>query len=184
MFKRSKERNMNVNFEIVKDFFSFDKFGEKERHEGTVTGVSSDDQYRLAGRSYRALGPGREKGLFTNSNATEADRLSRKYVSYEGDSVEGSAKKAFIEDDVVRWKSNGRIPFGDMLLDFYHLGYISKDQMIKSAILHEKGNSEFWSNVTTESFKCEETGEDMIRFIPGKDAFKEEAKYTNQRSVA
>ena len=171
------------NFEIVKDYYSFDKFGEQERHEAP-NGVSSDDQYMLAGRSYRCLGSGREVGLFTNSNATEADRLLRKFVSYEGDSVEGSAKKAFFDGDIVRWKSNGRIPFGDMLIDFYHCGYITKDQMIKSAILHEKGNDEFWSNVTTKRFKCEDTGEWMVRFVPSEDAFKEEVQYTDQRSVA
>ena len=170
------------NFEIVRDYYNWDTNG-KPRYEAP-NGVSSDDQYMLAGRSYRCLGSGREVGLFTNSNATEADRLSKKYVSYEGDSVEGRAKDAFFDGDIVRWKSNGRIPFGDMLLDFYHVGYITKDQMIKSAILQEKGNSEFWANMTMKKFKCEDTGEDLIRMIPGKDAFKEEVSYTNQRSVA
>ena len=170
------------NFEIVRDYYNWDTNG-KPRYEAP-NGVSSDDQYMLAGRSYRCLGSGREVGLFTNRNATEADRLSAKYVSYEGDSVEGRAKDAFFDGDIVRWKSNGRIPFGDMLLDFYHVGYITKDQMIKSAILQEKGNSEFWANMTMKKFKCEDTGEDLIRMIPGKDAFKEEVSYTNQRSVA
>lgn len=170
------------NFEIVRDYYNWDTNG-KPRYEAP-NGVSSDDQYMLAGRSYRCLGTGREVGLFTNSNATEADRLSKKYVSYEGDSVEGRAKDAFFDGDIVRWKSNGRIPFGDMLLDFYHVGYITKDQMIKSAILQEKGNSEFWANMTMKKFKCEDTGEDLIRMIPGKDAFKEEVAYTDQRSVA
>ena len=131
------------NFEINRDYYRAFDLVEKPRREAS-NGVSPDDQYMLAGRSYRCLGTGVEAGLFTNSNATEADRLSKKYVSYEGDSVEGRAKQAFIEDDIIRWKSNGRIPFGDMLLDFYHLGYITKDQMIKSAIEHEKGNEEFW----------------------------------------
>ena len=174
-----------TNFEIKNDYYSFDKFGEKARHEGTITGVSSDDQYMLAGRSYRCLGTGREVGLFTNSNAMEADRLSKKYVSYEGDSVEGNAKSAFVEDDIVRWKSNGRVPFGDMLLDFYHLGFITEDQMIKSAIEHEKGNEEFWSNVTPVRFWSDEEQEYMVRFEPNEDAFKaEEVQYTNQKSVA
>ena len=178
----SKEKSME-NFEIVRDFYNWDTNG-KPRHEGTLTGVSSDDQYVLAGRSYRCLGTGREVGLFTNSKATEADRLAMKFPSYEGDSVEGKAKQAFFDGDIVRWKSNGAIPFGDMLLDFYHCGYITKDQMIESAILHEKGNDEFWSNVTPKRFKCEDTGEWMVRLVPSKDAFKEEVEYTDQRSVA
>ena len=177
----SKEKSME-NFEIVRDFYNWDTNG-KPRYEAP-NGVSSDDSYVLAGRSHRCLGPGRKVGLFTNSNATEADRLSRKFVSYEGDSVEGKAKGAFFDGDIVRWKSNGRIPFGDMLLDFYLMGYISKEQMIKSAVLQEKGNDEFWANVTKERFKCEDTGEWMIRFVPGENAFQEEVEYTTQRSVA
>ena len=141
----SKEKSME-NFEIVKDYYNWDNDPRRE----APNGVSPDDQYNLAGRSYRAIGSGTEVGLFTNSNATEADRLSRKFVSYEGDSVEGNAKNAFFDGDIVRWKSNGRVPFGDMLLDFYHCGHITKEQMIKSAILQEKGNDEFWANVKTE----------------------------------
>ena len=171
------------NFEINRDYYRAFDLVEKPRREAS-NGVSPDDQYMLAGRSYRCLGTGVEAGLFTNSNATEADRLSRKFPSYEGDSIEGSAKKAFIEDDLIRWKSNGRIPFGDMLLNFYHCGYITKDQLIKSAIEHERGNEEFWDNVTTERFKCEDTGEWMVRFVPSDDSFDEEVEYTNQKSVA
>lgn len=175
----SKEKSME-NFEIVKDYYNWE---DKPRREA-ANGVSPDDQYTLAGRSYRAIPYGAEVGLFTNKNATEADRLSRKYPSYEGDSIEGSAKKAFFDGDIVRWKSNGRVPFGDMLLDFYLCGYITKDQMIKSAVLQEKGNDEFWANVTKEKYYDAEEGEWMIRFVPGENAFQEEVEYTNQRSVA
>ena len=171
------------NFEINRDYYRAFDLVEKPRREA-ANGVSPDDQYVLAGRSYRCLGTGVEAGLFTNSNATEADRLSRKFPSYEGDSIEGNAKKAFFDGDLVRWKSNGRIPFGDMLLDFYLCGYITKDQMIKSAIEHERGNDEFWSNMTTKRFKCEDTGVWMVRFVPSDKSFDEEVKYTNQRSVA
>jgi len=168
------------NFEIVKDYYNWE---DKPRREA-ANGVSPDDQYTLAGRSYRAIPYGAEVGLFTNKFATEADRLSAKYVSYEGDSIEGRAKDAFFDGDIVRWKSNGRVPFGDMLLDFYLCGYITKDQMIKSAVLQEKGNDEFWANVTKEKYYDAEEGEWMIRFVPGENAFQEEVEYTNQRSVA
>ena len=168
------------NFEIVKDYYNWDNNPRRE----APNGVSPDDQYNLAGRSYRAIPYGAEVGLFTNKNATEADRLSAKYVSYEGDSIEGRAKDAFFDGDIVRWKSNGRVPFGDMLLDFYHCGYITKEQMIESAILQEKGNEEFWDNVTTEKYYNAEEGEGMYRCIPGKSSFKEGVEYTNQRSVA
>ena len=81
-------------------------------------------------------------------------------------------------------KSNGRVPFGDMLLDCYHLGFITKEQMILSAVEQERGNEEFWDNVTTERFKCKDTGEWMVRFVPSDKSFDEEVQYTNQRSVA
>ena len=163
------------NFEINRDYYSFDSKG---RVEGSITGVSSDDQYMLAGRSYRCLGTGRNVGLFTNCNAMESDRLAREFPSYEGDSVEGNAKNAFFDgDNIVRWKSNGRIPFGDMLLDFYHLGFISKDQMIRSAVLQEQGNDNFWKDVEVVRYKCPETGERMVRFVPGDDAFSNEVDY-------
>ena len=171
------------NFEIIKGYYrQFDL--KKEPRTEAPNGVSPDDQYNLAGRPHRCLGSGREVGLFANSNATETDRLSAKYVSYEGDSVEGNAKTAFFDGDIVRWKSNGRIPFGDMLLDFYLCGYITKDQMIKSAILQEKGNDALWANMTTKRFKCKDTGEWMVRFVPSGKSWKEEVEYTNQRSVA
>lgn len=175
----SKEKSME-NFEIVKDYYNWQNDPRRE----AANGVSPDDQYNLAGRSYRAIPYGAEVGLFTNRNATEADRLSAKYVSYEGDSVEGNAKNAFFDGDIVRWKSNGRVPFGDMLLDFYLLGYITKDQMIKSAVLQEKGNDEFWANMSTKRYKCQDTGEWMVKFIPGENAFQEEVEYTDQKSVA
>ena len=178
----SKEKSME-NFEIIRDYYRQFDLKKEDRYEAP-NGVSADDSYVLAGRSHRCLGPGRERGLFTNRNATEADRLSAKFPSYEGDSVEGSAKKAFFDGDIVRWKSNGRVPFGDMLLDFYLCGYITKDQMIKSAVLQEKGNDEFWANVTKEKYYDAEEGEWMIRFVPGENAFQEEVEYTNQRSVA
>lgn len=168
------------NFEIVKDYYNWDNDPRRE----APNGVSPDDQYNLAGRSYRAIPYGAEVGLFTNKNATEADRLSAKYVSYEGDSIEGNAKKAFFDGDIVRWKSNGRIPFGDMLLDFYLCGYISKNQMIKSAILQEKGNDDFWANMTTKRVYDEDEGKYVMRFVPGKSSFKEEVKFTDQKSVA
>jgi hypothetical protein len=56
--------------------------------------------------------------------------------------------------------------------------------MIKSAILQEKGNDDFWANMTTKRFKCEDTGEWMVRFVPSGKSFNEEVEYTNQRSVA
>ena len=175
----SKEKSME-NFEIVKDYYNWE---DKPRREA-ANGVSPDDQYTLAGRSYRAIPYGADVGLFTNRNATEADRLSAKFPSYEGDSIEGSAKKAFFDGDIVRWKSNGRVPFGDMLLDFYHCGYITKEQMIVSAVEQERGNEEFWDNIKTEKYWDAEEGEWMVRFIPSDKSFNEEVKYTNQRSVA
>ena len=56
--------------------------------------------------------------------------------------------------------------------------------MIKSAVLQEKGNDEFWANMSTKRYKCQDTGEWMVKFIPGENAFQEEVEYTDQKSVA
>ena len=99
------------NFKIEKDYYSFDNFSGKSREEcEKPNGVNTMDAYILAGRSYRALG--NDQGLFTNR-------------TYED--VAKNATQAYIDNDgIVRWKSNGRTPFGDMLLDFFLQGHIDE----------------------------------------------------------
>ena len=124
------------------------------------------DRVDVAGRSYKRWSV---TGTFSTTD----------------DSVNYCKGKYYVAPgDIVRWHSNNQIPFGDMLLDFYLCGYISKNQMIKSAILQEKGNDDFWANMTTKRVYDEDEGKYVMRFVPGKSSFKEEVKFTDQKSVA
>ena len=163
-------------YEIIPNFYD-----SSERRPAT-NGICSNDCHHLAGRTYRAL----RRGLFTNSNLTEADNTK----SYEGDSVEGNARKAFFdENDIIRWKSNGVIPFGDMLLDFFYAGYITKEQLTESAYAKELDNDEFWETVKVVHSTCPD-GEEVVHFVPERDESGklkhslDAEDYTNQRSVA
>ena len=49
------------------------------------------------------------------------------------DSIETSWEDAKIVDGVVVWRSNGQIPFADMLLDFVQIGKITLGQAHMSA---------------------------------------------------
>ena len=48
------------------------------------------------------------------------------------------------EQGVVRWNSNGQIPFEGMLADFRTLGFISEENQLHSNLLREKETDEFW----------------------------------------
>jgi hypothetical protein len=50
------------------------------------------------------------------------------------------------EQGVVRWNSNGQIPFEDMLADFRTLGFITEDNQLHSNLLREKETDEFWED--------------------------------------
>ena len=165
----SKENNMK-NFEIKKDYYNFDSFGKTREESERPNGVNIMDCYLLAGRSYRALG--NDQGLFTNR-------------TYED--VAKNATQAYVDNDgIIRWKSNGRTPFGDMLLDFFIQGHIDEVTMVVSAVAQEESNDDFWDNCEIVKFKCPETGESMVRFVPNEEAFVEDNEYNEQlhRSVA
>jgi hypothetical protein len=58
--------------------------------------------------------------------------------------------------------------------------------MVVSAVAQEESNDDFWDNVEVVKFKCPETGESMVRFVPNDEAFVEDDKYIPElhRSVA
>lgn len=49
-------------------------------------------------------------------------------------------------EGVVRWNSNGQIPFQDMLHDFRVLDLIDEESQLHSNLLREKETEEFWEN--------------------------------------
>ena len=65
--------------------------------------------------------------------------------STTNDIVERFGKKFYIDTfGIVRWDSNNRIPFGDVLLDFCEAGLISPKELRVSSELRDKENSAFW----------------------------------------
>jgi len=146
----------NETYKIIKNFYS------NEEGKTAANGISSNDCHLLCDRSYRSL---RGNGLFANSYLKQSEEKT-----WGNDSVESSAKGAFLDyQDIVRWKSNGRIPFGDMLLDFFYAGYITKKQLLESAAIHERDNDDFWSTVEVKKSICPETGEELFNFVPQRD---------------
>lgn len=49
--------------------------------------------------------------------------------------------------DIVRWKSNNQMPFGDVLLDLCEALYITPKQLKKTCELKEKENTKFWEKL-------------------------------------
>ena len=85
------------------------------------------DNMTVAGRDYSRWGV---TGTFgTTDNAVE---------KYKND--------FYIDGDIVRWKSNNQIPFGDMLLDFCEALLITPKQLRVSCEVREEQTDEFWSN--------------------------------------
>ena len=68
-------------------------------------------------------------------------------TGYTEDTIRNSFADAYIDStQVVRWKSNGQIPFQDLLADFRALGLIDEDIQLGSSLLREKEDEEFWAN--------------------------------------
>ena len=64
-------------------------------------------------------------------------------------------------EGVVRWNSNGHIPFEDMLADFRTLGLIEEENQLHSNLLREKENDEFWEDYFNGKGKGVLTDEDI-----------------------
>ena len=63
------------------------------------------------------------------------------------DAVNKYAKDFYVAPgDIVRWKSNNRIPFGDMLLDFCEALMITPRQLRVSSELREEETEKFWED--------------------------------------
>ena len=161
------------------------KTGEKMRNRDLYYNeafqIADKDNVSIFGTNYRRqnvkLAQGEYKHIWeTRQTFTGYDRLeSDKKVSHASRSVEENAREAFRDYGVpgdgvgviVRWKSNGAIPFADMLLDFYEAGYIDLGELVDSVAAREDNERDFWDNVSQKRVWCEEEQEYMIRFIPG-----------------
>ena len=82
---------------------------------------------------------------FTGYHRTKAER-----PEFGSRSIEENFEGAWVDKttslgiEIIRWKSNGAIPFADMLLDFAEAGYITLAHLYNSASLKEEQTSTFW----------------------------------------
>jgi len=64
---------------------------------------------------------------------------------YTQERIEKEFQDTFIDSaGILRWMTNGQIPFQDMLADFRTLGLIDEDVQLYSNLLREKETDEFW----------------------------------------
>jgi len=59
-------------------------------------------------------------------------------------SVEENFKGATLLDGIVVWKSNGAIPFADMILDFVQIDAIDMETAERTIAARAKDDSDFW----------------------------------------
>tara|TARA_B100002019_G_C21116411_1_gene521114 strand:+ start:80 stop:391 length:312 start_codon:yes stop_codon:yes gene_type:complete len=62
------------------------------------------------------------------------------------DAVNKYKNDFYVDGDIIRWKSNNRVPFGDMLLDFCEALLITPKQLLKSNELREAETDKFWKD--------------------------------------
>ena len=94
--------------------------------ENQLVGIN---EIRIAGREYK-----RQSEFFDNQWSTTQN------------SVEFAAKAGIHvdQDDIVRWDSNNREPFGDMLLDLHEAGFITLSQVENTCASKEIKTEQFW----------------------------------------
>ena len=90
-----------------------------------------EDNVVCSGRSYKRWG-------YTGTFNTTADVLDK-------DGFFGSHDWYIDNNNIVRWNSNDRIPFGDVLLDFCEAGLINQLQLDASNDIRENETDEFWA---------------------------------------
>ena len=96
-------------------------------YEPQLTGVN---EIRIAGRDYKRQSEFFDNQFSTTQNSVEfAKNGGGFYVD---------------QDDIVRWHSNGRAPFGDMLLDLHEAGLITLNQVEQTCTYTEIRTEEFW----------------------------------------
>jgi len=57
------------------------------------------------------------------------DSRTQTFTGYAAEKIAENFADAYIQDDVVYWKSNDRSPFEDMLTDFMEAGFISQENV-------------------------------------------------------
>ena len=94
--------------------------------ENQLVGIN---EIRIAGREYK-----RQSEFFDNQWSTTSNSVE----------FAGKAGIHVDQDDIVRWDSNNREPFGDMLLDLHEAGLITLNQVEQTCTSKEIKTEEFW----------------------------------------
>ena len=107
---------------------------------------------KLAGRHYARASYMAIDATFTGYKRTTAEK-----ARVDSKSIQENADNIWFDDNnlpgpncrhgwIVRWKSNGAIPFGDMLLDLCECGYITEADLNASCDLREAETNTFWAD--------------------------------------
>ena len=94
--------------------------------ENQLVGIN---EIRIAGREYKIQSECFDNQWSTTSNSVE-------FAAKAGIHVD--------QDDIVRWDSNNREPFGEMLLDLHEAGIITLNQVEQTCTSKEIKTEEFW----------------------------------------
>lgn len=89
-------------------------------------------------------------------------------------------EQAHVVEDVVRWRSNGRVPFDDMLLDFETIGVIDTETRTRSSQARERDVERFLAEFRKPSvpFSAENLAEaraalgsdvDLVNVVTGQN---------------
>jgi len=57
------------------------------------------------------------------------DPKTQTFTGYDAEKLAENFDNAYLDNGVVRWKSNDRVPFEDMITDFAEAGFISSESI-------------------------------------------------------
>ena len=95
------------------------------------------------------------------------------FTGYDADKLAENFANAYVADGVVRWKSNDRVPFEDMVTDFVEAGFVEKSAIALSEIARQADTSAFLAEYATAQANrtpeqiAEEQFEMQAAFGPG-----------------
>ena len=96
------------------------------------------------------------------------------FTGYDADKLAENFANAYVDSNgVVRWKSNDRVPFEDMVTDFAEAGFVGKSAITLSELARQADTSAFLAEYATAQANrtpeqiAEEQFEMQAAFGPG-----------------
>lgn len=84
------------------------------------------------------------------------------------DTILEQFENTYVENSVVRWKTNNRCPFEDILMDFYKIGKINEEEIVNT---NQVRDSEVSDTMVAYINKRKEKGYSNKEKFEFKDAF-------------